>query len=76
MHDTNISSTEAILTFLEAMCCPWFTPYKKHEYAKLLFGKSSEKTYQFAKKKKELFVKWEGYKLDEAIQQINSEEVY
>lgn len=76
LHDTNISSTEAILTFLEVMCCPWFTPYKKHEYAKLLFGKSSEKTYQFAKKKKELFVKWEGYKLDEAIQQINSEEVY
>lgn len=76
LHNTNVSSTEAVLTFLEVMCCPWFTSYKKHEYANLLFGKSSEKIYQFAKKKKELFIKWEGYQLDEAIQQINSEEVY
>lgn len=76
LHNTNISSTEAVLTFLEVMCCPWFNQYKKYEYANLLFGRSSEKIYQFAKKKKELFVKWEGYKLDEAIQQINSEEVY
>lgn len=76
LHNTNVSSTEAVLTFLEVMCCPWFTPNKKQQYANLLFGKSSEKIYQFAKRKKELFVKWEGYKLDEAIQQINSEEVY
>lgn len=76
LHNTNISSTEAVLTFLEVMCCPWFNQYKKYEYANLLFGRSSEKIYQFAKKKKELFVKWEGYKLDEAIRQINSEEVY
>lgn len=76
LHNTNISYTEAVLTFLEVMCCPWYDQYDKHEYAKLLFGKSSEKIYQFAKKKKELFVKWDGYKLDEAIQQINSEEVY
>lgn len=76
LHNTNISSTEAVLTFLEVMCCPWFNQYKKYEYANLLFGRSSEKIYQFAKKKKELFVKWDGYKLDEAIQQINSEEVY
>lgn len=76
LHNTNVSSTEAVLTFLEVMCCPWFTPNKKQQYANLLFGKSSEKIYQFAKKKKELFIKWEGYKLDEAIQQINSEEVY
>lgn len=76
LHNTNVSSTEAVLTFLEVMCCPWFTQNKKQQYANLLFGKSSEKIYQFAKRKKELFVKWEGYKLDEAIQQINSEEVY
>lgn len=76
LYDSDVSSTEAVLTFLEFMCCPWTGDDKKHEYAKTLFGNKAEKVYYFSKKKKEIFVKWEGYKLDEAIQQINSEEVY
>lgn len=74
--DSMCSSAEAVLTFLETMCCPWIDNYKKIEYARLLCGDDSDKIYIFAKKQKDIFIKWHGYKLDEAIQHIYSTEVY
>ena len=76
LNDSMSSSTEAVLTFLETMCCPWIDNYKKIEYARLLCGDASDKIYNFAKKQKDIFIKWHGYKLNEAIQQIHSAEVY
>lgn len=74
--DSMCSSSEAVLTFLETMCCPWIDNYKKLEYARLLCGDDSDKIYIFATKQKDIFIKWHGYKLDEAIQHIYSTEVY
>ena len=74
--DSMCSSAEAVLTFLKTMCCPWIDNYKKIEYARLLCGDDSDKIYIFAKKQKDIFIKWHGYKLDEAIQHIYSTEVY
>lgn len=76
LNDTMVSSAEAVLTFMETMCCPWIDNYKKIEYARLLCGDASDKVYNFAKKQKDIFIKWHGYKLNEAIQQIHSAEVY
>ena len=70
--DSMCSSSEAVLTFLETMCCPWIDNYKKLEYARLLCGDDSDKIYIFATKQKDIFIKWHGYKLDEAIQHIYS----
>lgn len=70
------SSAEAVLTFIEAMCCPWIEKRKKKDYSILLCENASDRIYNFALKQKNLFIKWHGYKLDEAIQQINSAEVY
>lgn len=70
------SSAEAVLTFLETMCCPWIDNNKKKEYARLLCEDASDKIYNFAKKQKDIFIKWHGYKPNEAIQQIHSAEVY
>ena len=76
LTNQSISRTEDVLTFLETMCCPWIKETKKREYARILYGNSSEKIYSFAKKQQEIFIKWHGYHLTEAIQQMNSEEVY
>lgn len=70
------SRTESVLTYLETMCCPWIDEYKKREYATLLFKEASDKVYNFSLKQKDIFIQWHGYKLNEAILQINSEEVY
>lgn len=58
------------------MCCPWIDEYKKREYATLLFEEASDKVYAFSQKQKNLFIQWHGYNVNEAILQINSEEVY
>lgn len=76
LKDTKISQTEAVLTFIETMCCPWIDECKKREYSTLLFASSSEKVYNFSKRQKDIFVQWRDFKLNEAILQINSEEVY
>lgn len=76
LSDSMNSSAEAVLTFLETMCCPWIDNYKKKEYARLLCVEASDKIYNFAKKQKDIFIKWHGYKLNEAIQQMQSAEVY
>lgn len=76
LTEQGISRTEDVLTFLEIMCCPWIKETKKRKYARILYGNSSEKIYSFAKKQQEIFIKWHGYHLTEAIQQMNSEEVY
>lgn len=76
LNNSMSSSAEAVLTFLETMCCPWIDNYKKIEYAMLLCGDASDKIYNFAKKQKDIFIKWHGYQLNEAIQQMQSAEVY
>lgn len=76
LKSSKCSSAEAVLTFIEAMCCPWIDKCKKKGYSILLCKNASDRIYNFALKQKNLFIKWHGYKLDEAIQQINSAEVY
>lgn len=76
LRDTNMSRTEAVLTFVETMCCPWIDEHKKREYATMIFASSSDKVYTFSQKQKDIFVQWHNFKLNDAILQINSEEVY
>ena len=76
LTDSKKSDTESVLTFLETMCCPWIDENKKKGYATLLFKGASDNVYAFSQKQKDLFIQWRGYKLNEAILQINSEEVY
>lgn len=76
LTDSKKNDTESVLTFLETMCCPWIDEYKKREYATLLFEEASDKVYAFSQKQKNLFIQWHGYNVNEAILQINSEEVY
>ena len=76
LNDSKNSSAEAVLTFLETMCCPWVNNIKKIEYARILCRNASDKIYSFAKKQKDIFIKWHGYRLDETIQHIYSSEVY
>lgn len=76
LADATESNTEAVLTFMETMCCPWIDQKVKKEYARALCGDASDKLYRFAQKQKNLFIQWHGYRLDEAIQHVNSAEVY
>lgn len=76
LQNKKMSRTEAVLTFVETMCCPWIDKLKKKKYATDLFGPSSDKVYNFAEKQKNMFVQWRNYKVDEAILQMNNEEVY
>lgn len=76
LNHSNESSAETVLTFMETMCCPWIDNETKIKYSRLLCNNAFDKIYNFAQKQKNLFIKWHGYQLDEAIQQINSAEVY
>ena len=64
------------MTFMEMMCCPWIDQEVKKKYARALCGDASDKLYRFAQKQKNLFIQWHGYRLDDAIQHVNSAEVY
>lgn len=70
------SDTEAVLTFLETLCCPWIDDGKKERYAQKIFGNKASKICYFAKRQKNLFVSWHGYNLNEALMHANSTEVY
>lgn len=70
------SDTEAVLTFMEAMCCPWIDSNQKMEFARAIYGDSAKEVCRFAAKQRQIFIQWHDYRLTEAIQQINSSEVY
>lgn len=76
LQSEETSKTEAVLTFVEVMCSPWIDEYKKREYATLLCKEASDKFYNFSLKQRDIFIQWHGYKLNEAILHVNSEEVY
>ncbi len=70
------SETESVLTLIETLCCPWIDDESKIQFSKKLFPSNPEALFKFTSKQKELFIKWNKYKLNEAIQHINSPEVY
>lgn len=70
------SDTEGVLTFIEALCCPWFPMEVKREWLELLKIMDKDKVLSFAHKQKELFVRWSNYDVLEEVQHINNTEVY
>lgn len=77
LPESESSDTESVLTFLEAMSCPWIDVDTKSECAKILYGERDyEKVCRFAEKQKDLFVQWRDFNLEEAMLHINSSEVY
>lgn len=77
LSESETSDTESVLTFMEAMSCPWVDIADKRKYAKILFGdRDFEKVCRFAEKQKDLFVQWRDFNLIEAMLHINSSDVY
>lgn len=76
LSDISTSSTEAVLTLLETMCCPWIDESEKLTFLRLLPPDQQKKIIDFTQKQKSLFIKWKGYNVFEAIEHINSTEVY
>lgn len=76
LNSPDVSDTEAVLTFMETMSCPWVSYDKKQEYSKVLFGDDYYKVCKFAQRQKDLFVQWRNFKLSSALKHINSSEVY
>ena len=70
------SDTEAVLTFVEALCCPWVSVEKKKEYLDVFKNVDKEKVLKFAHKQKDLFVRWRNYDVLEEVQHISNTEVY
>lgn len=70
------SDTEGVLTFIEALCCPWVSVDKKKEYLEVFKEIDKDKVLAFAHKQKELFVRWRNYDVLEEVQHINNTEVY
>jgi hypothetical protein len=70
------SSAEAVLTFLELLCCPWIDEGFRKRWEQKLFPGSEDKIDNFARRQKDIFVKWRNYRLLEEMQLINSSEVY
>lgn len=70
------SDTEGVLTFIEALCCPWVSIDKKKEYLDVFKNVDKDKVLTFAHKQKELFVRWRNYDVLEEVQHINNTEVY
>lgn len=70
------SDTEGVLTFIEALCCPWLSINAKKEWLELFKGVDRDKVLSFALKQKDFFVKWRNYDVLEEVQHINNTEVY
>lgn len=70
------SDTEAVLTFIEALCCPWISVDVKAEYLDVLKNVNKDAVLKFAHKQKELFVRWRNYDVLEEVQHISNTEVY
>lgn len=70
------SDTEAVLTFIEALCCPWIPIEVKKEYLGIVDNVNKDAILSFANKQKELFVRWRNYDVLEEVQHISNTEVY
>ena len=70
------SDTEGVLTFIEALCCPWISVAVKEEYLDVFKNVDKDAVLKFANKQKELFVKWRNYDVLEEVQHISNTEVY
>ena len=76
LKDFQYSDTEAVITLLETLCCPWIEEDRKNQYVKMVSDDHTNKIYSFAKRQKNLFVSWHKYNLNEALVYVNSAEVY
>ena len=78
-EQTNISDTEAVLTFFEFLCCPWVEAKQKE---RIIDGfnrfdqQEKMSILSCATKQRDLFVKWRDYSILEEMQHINNTEVY
>ena len=70
------SDTEGVLTFIEALCCPWVSIVKKKEFLDFFKEVDKDRVLAFAYRQKELFVRWRNYDVLEEVQHINNTEVY
>ena len=70
------SDTEAVLTFIEALCCPWISLDAKEDYLNVFKNVDKAAVLKFAHKQKELFVRWRNYDVLEEVQHISNTEVY
>ena len=79
LWNTEVSDTEAVLTFFETLCCPWVDKKTKAlmvdkvgQYEK----KEKDAILAFASKQRDLFVKWRDYSILEEMQHISNTEVH
>lgn len=70
------SDTEAVLTFIETLCCPWISVDKKKEFLDIFKNIDKDKVLKFTHKQKDLFVRWRNYDVLEEVQHISNTEVY
>lgn len=70
------SDTESVLTFLEAMCCPWIPIERKESFLGIIKNINKANVTAFAHQQKDLFVRWRNYDVLEEVQHINNTEVY
>lgn len=78
-QEREVSDTEAVLTFLEVLCCPWVkTEIKKNMINEFnqFDDNSKNALLSFASCQKDLFVKWRNYNIFEEMQHIKNTEVY
>lgn len=74
-----VSDTEAVLTLLETLCCPWVTKQEKEQimrHFKRFDEEEKQSLLVFATKQHDLFVKWRDYNIFEEMQHISNTEVY
>jgi hypothetical protein len=77
LRDPKISDTESVLTFMEALCCPWIAQDVKLNWLRDWLGEhNSHRIVQFAQRQKQIFIKWHHYKLMDEMQYSHSSEVY
>lgn len=78
-EQSEVSDTEAVLIFLETICCPWVEEKKKREVLENFSSfddNEKESILCCAAKQKDLFVKWRDYSIMEEMQHISNTEVY
>lgn len=74
-----LSDTESVLTFMEALCCPWVERKWKEKIVdgfKQFEDKDKQALISCAARQNNLFVKWRDYSIFEEMQHISNTEVY
>jgi hypothetical protein len=73
---SGMSDTESVLVLIEILCCPYIDIDKYQEWSIKLSSSHFQAMQRFASWRRDMFVKWQGYNLQEEMQIMNSSEVY